>query len=84
MDGGCRVNLQTVILKWLISLLDLKLVLTLESHIFFDWKFKSSPTYTPRFAHATPQFQLNHFGYNFKNFGVDDYVCTQNILHTIW
>ena len=37
-------------------LLNLKFVLTLESHISFNWDFQSSPTYTIRFAHATLQF----------------------------
>ena len=33
--------------------LDSKFILTFESHISIDWKFHSSPTYTPRFAHTT-------------------------------
>jgi hypothetical protein len=43
-------------MKLLISLVDLKFVLTLESHISLDWNFQSLPTYTLRFAHATLQF----------------------------
>ena len=43
-------------MKLLISLLDSKFVLTHESYISLDWKFQSSPTYTPRFSHATLQF----------------------------
>ena len=33
--------------------LDSKFILTFESHIYIDWKFHSSPTYTPKFVHAT-------------------------------
>ena len=35
--------------------LDLKLILTPESHNSLDWKFQFSATYIPRFAHATLQ-----------------------------
>ena len=53
------MNLQTRIMKLLISLVDLEFVLTVESHISLDWNFQSSPTYTPRFAHATLQFLVS-------------------------
>ena len=37
-------------MKSLISLLDFKFVLTLESHISLDWKFQFMLTYTSKFA----------------------------------
>ena len=44
--------MQTRIMKSLISLLDSKFVLALESHISLDWKLQSLLTYTPIFVHA--------------------------------
>ena len=38
------MDLQTIIPKLFISLLDSKFVLTHESRISLDWKFQSSPT----------------------------------------
>ena len=49
------LELQTIIMKLLVPLLDSKFVLTPESHISLDWNFQSSPTYTPRFVHAILQ-----------------------------
>ena len=43
-------------MKLLNSLLDLKFVLAHESYISLYFKIESSPTYTPRFVHATLQF----------------------------
>ena len=50
------VGLHTRIVKLLISFLDSKFVLTLESHISLDWNCQSQMTYALRFAHATFQF----------------------------
>ena len=57
----------------------------LKSHIYLDWKVRSSLTYNPRFAHASFQFlgcegetwaaDAFHFGVDFSNFGVDDHLC---------
>lgn len=43
------MDLQTKIINLLISLLDSKVVLTLESHISLSWKIQSMLTYTLRF-----------------------------------
>jgi hypothetical protein len=48
--------MQIRITKLLISLLELKFVLTPKSHISLYWKFQCLPSYTPRFAHVTLQF----------------------------
>ena len=50
------LHLRTMIMKLLISLLESIFSLTLESHLFLDWKFLSLSNYTPRYVHATLQF----------------------------
>ena len=47
--------MQIGILKLLISFVNSKFVLTPQSHISLDWKFQSSLTFAPIFAHATLQ-----------------------------
>ena len=49
------LELHTSNTKLLVSLLDLKFVLTPESHISLHWKFQFMSTYTSKFAHATLQ-----------------------------
>jgi len=49
------LDLQTMIIKLSISLLNWKFILTHESRTYLNWKFQSLLIYTPRFVHVALQ-----------------------------
>lgn len=57
------MDLQIIMVKLLISHLDFKFALKLESYISLDWKIQCSPTDASRFGHATLQY-LDYEGDN--------------------
>ena len=74
IDESTYYNIEVVV-----SLLELNFVLTHESHISLNWRFQSSVTYTPRFAHATLQI----LGLKVPiRLWVQQYWCWWSCLHT--